>query len=171
MSTPEVLPPERLTDRHDLSAFSNGRHPVLDQWLRETARSSEGLSARTYVTCLADEPNRVVGYYSLSTTLLQRTALPSARLRRGMPEDVPALLIGRLAVDAEFQGVGLGADLLFNALSRCLAAAEIAAARAVIVHAMDDKAAEFYSRYGFMVSLDEPNVLLLPMEYVRAAPF
>jgi hypothetical protein len=92
--------PEPLAPRHDLSRFANGVHASLDEWLRERARQSEGLSARTYVVCTAEEPNRVVGYFSIASAVEQRSALPSARLRRGMPERVPLLLIGRLAVDA-----------------------------------------------------------------------
>jgi predicted N-acetyltransferase YhbS len=169
VSDPEVLPPERLADRHDLSTFRNGRHPALDRWLQDMARKSEGLSARTYVMCLTDEPNRVVGYYSLSALGLHRAVLSSAKLRRGLPEEVPALLIGHLAVDKDYQGVGLGADLLYNALKRCLAVSEMAAARAVVVHVIDDAAAAFYGRYGFIASLPAPNVLILPMEDARAA--
>ena len=71
--------PEPLAARHDLSRFVNGVHPSLDQWLRERARSSEGLSARTYVLCTADERDRVVGYSSISAAVEQRSALPSAK--------------------------------------------------------------------------------------------
>jgi hypothetical protein len=87
--------PEPIASNHDVSRFSNGVHPSLDQWLRERARSSEGLSARTYVVCTTDEPNHVVGYFSISAAVEQRNALPSAKLRRGMPEQVPLMLIGR----------------------------------------------------------------------------
>jgi len=125
----ELRPPEPLTPRHDVSRFSNGVHSSLDQWLHERAHASEGLSARTYVICTADEPARVVGYFSISTAIEQRNALPSAKLRRGMPEQVPLLLIGRLAVDAQWRGRGLGSALLADALRRCLAASEIVGAR------------------------------------------
>jgi len=101
--------PEPLSTTHDCSAFSNGLHPSLDAWLRDRARASEGLSARTYVVCPSDAPGRVVGYFSISTALEQRQALPSAKLRRGMPDAVPLLLIGRLAVDAAWRGRGFGA--------------------------------------------------------------
>jgi len=114
-----VRSPERLGAQHILSAFQNGRHPTLDDWLRNRALASEGLSARTYVVCTIDFPATVVGYYAIST----------ARLRRGMPEQVPLLLIGRLAIDRAFQGRGLGTELLSDALRRCLAASEIAGAR------------------------------------------
>ncbi|WP_245435863.1 hypothetical protein [Mesorhizobium tamadayense] len=84
-----VNPPERLTVGHDVSEFRNGRHPSLDDWLRNRALAGEGLSARTYVVCNADAKDRVIGYYAISTAMEERIALPSARLRRGMPEQVP----------------------------------------------------------------------------------
>jgi GNAT superfamily N-acetyltransferase len=110
----------------------------------------------------------VVGYYAISTAAEQRVALPSAKLRRGMPEQVPLLLLGRLALDKAFHGVGLGAELLADALSRCLAAAEIAGARGVIAHAIDDDAVRFYQRHGFQRSPLGARVMLLPIESVRA---
>ena len=112
---PQPLAPEPLGAKHDISRFSNGVHPSLDQWLRERAPSSEGLSARTYVTCAKNEPTRVVGYFSIAAAVEQRTALTSAKLRRGMPEQVPLLLIGRLAVDVQWRGRGLGSALLADA--------------------------------------------------------
>jgi len=136
--------------------------------LRERARASEGLSARTYVLCPTNEPDRVVGYFSISTAVEQRNALPSAKLRRGMPEQVPLLLIGRLAVDAEWHGRGLGSALLVDALTRCLAASEIVEARGVVAHAIDDAAVGFYERHGFVRSPLGERVMLLPIETVRS---
>lgn len=163
-----VLPPERLGPHHDLASFENGRHPSLDDWLKRRALASEGLSARAYVICDADAPTRVVGYYAIATAMERRTALPSAQLRRGMPEEVPLLLIGRLALDRAWQGLGLGTDLLSDALRRCLAASDIAGARGVIVHAIDDDAAGFYRRHGFLPSPLGEGILLMPIETVRA---
>lgn len=163
-----VRPPERLTAGHDLSVFDNGKHPSLDDWLRHRALASEGLSARTYVICDADAPERVVGYYAISTAMEQRAALPGAKLRRGMPDQVPLLLIGRLAVDRRFQGQGLGTELLADALRRCLAAADIAAARAVIAHAIDDDAVGFYRLHGFLPSPLGPRIMLMPIETMRS---
>ena len=105
---PQLRTPEPLAAKHDVSRFTNGIHASLDQWLRERARSSEALSARTYVICSTEEPDRVVGYFTISAAIEQRNALPSAKLRRGMPQQVPLLLIGRLAVDAEWRGRGRG---------------------------------------------------------------
>src|SRR5205823_11610970 len=134
---------------------------------RERARTSEGLSARTYVVCPASEPNRIVGYFSITTAVEQRNALPSAKLRRGMPDRVPLLLIGRLAVDWEWRGRGLGSALLSDALERCLAASAIAGVRAVIVHAIDKEAVDFYQRHGFVRSPLGEHVMLMPIETVR----
>jgi GNAT superfamily N-acetyltransferase len=164
----EFLAPESLGPDHDRSRFSNEVHPSLDQWLRERARSSEGLSARTYVVCTAAEPLRVAGYFAISTALEERIALPSARLRRGMPAKVPLLLIGRLAVDARFQGKGLGSALLSDALQRCVAASGIVGARGVIAHAIDDAAVRFYEHCGFIRSQLGERVMLMPMETARS---
>jgi GNAT superfamily N-acetyltransferase len=168
MAGARVRAPERLAAQHDVSAFRNGRHPSLDDWLSERALASEGLPARTYVVCNGDSSVRVVGYYAISTAMEQRVALPSAKLRRGMPEQIPLLLIGRLAVDREFQGIGLGTDLLSDALRRCLAASEIAGVRGIIAHAIDSGAVRFYERYGFKSSPLGERIMLMPMDAVRA---
>ncbi|MCV2217712.1 GNAT family N-acetyltransferase [Thauera sp. Sel9] len=167
VSAPLLGRPEPLAPRHDVSRFRNGSHPSLDHWLYEQARRSEGLSARSYVVCPQAQPNRVVGYFSIATALEQRNALPSAKLRQNMPERVPLLLIARLAVDAEWQGQGLGSALLADALCRCLAASEIAGARGVIVHAIDSAAVGFYQAHGFTPSPLGEHVLLMPIETVR----
>ena len=166
-AAPLLRAPEPLSTTHDCSAFSNGLHPSLDAWLRDRARASEGLSARTYVVCLSDVPGRVLGYFSISTALEQRQALPSAKLRRGMPDAVPLLLIGRLAVDAAWRGRGLGSALLADALRRCLAASEIAGVRGVVAHAIDEDAARFYEAHGFVRSPLGERVMLMPIETVR----
>ena len=163
-----VRPPERLRGDHDVSLFRNGRHPSLDEWLRDRALASEGLSARTYVACESKTEKRVVGYYAISTAMEERIALPSAKLRKGMPAQIPLLLIGRLAVDEAYQGMGLGTDLLSDALRRCLAASEIAGIRAVVTHAIDDAAVSFYQRHGFVLSPLGDRVMLMPIETVSA---
>lgn len=163
-----VSAPEKLARHHDVSQFKNGKHGSLDDWLKIRARTSEGLSARTYVICDAKEPARVVGYYAIATAMVRRQGLPSSKLRKGMPEEVPLLLIGRLALDAGYQGQGLGTDLLADALRRCLAAAEIAGARGVIAHAIDDEAKRFYGRHGFLESPVGERTMLMPIETVTA---
>ena len=160
--------PEPLASKHDVARFSNGVHPALDQWLHERALAGEGLSARTYVVCPSHEPTRVVGYFSIAAAVEQRNALPTAKLRRGMPEQVPLLLIGRLAVDAAWRGRGVGSGLLGDALRRCLAASDIAGARGVVAHAIDEPTVGFYERHGFVRSPLGERVMLMPIETVRA---
>src|SRR5207244_3420193 len=115
-----------------------------------------------------DEPNRVLGYFSIAAAVEQRIALPSAKLRRGMPEQVPLLLIGRLAVDGAWRCRGLGSALLADALRRCLAASEIAGVRGVVAHAIDEAALSFYEHHGFVRSPLGERLMLMPIESVRA---
>ncbi len=167
-STGRVSPPERLRSNHDRLSFHNGKHASLDEWLRNRALAGEVLSARTYVVCAGDAPNRVVAYYAISTAMEQRIALPNATLRRGKPEQVPLLLIGRLAIDERYRGKGLGTDLLRDALRRCLAAADIVGARGVIAHGIDEEATGFYRHHGFSVCPLGERIMLMPIETVRA---
>ena len=101
MPQPLVTEPVPLRADHLVNDFSCQAHEALDQWLRERALTSEGLSARTYVICAHDEPQRVVGYYTITTAQEHRAVLPSAKPRKGQPDRVPLLLIARLAVDAQ----------------------------------------------------------------------
>jgi GNAT superfamily N-acetyltransferase len=167
MMKPQILPPERLSAQHDFSSFRNGEHPSLDDWLRDRALACEGLSARTYVVCAARSPTQVVGYYAITTAMEQRVSLPNAKLRRGMPEQIPLLLIGRLALDHGYHGIGLGTDLLSDALRRCLYASEIAGVRGVVVHAIDDYAAGFYRRHGLGASPRGGRTGMMPIAVVR----
>lgn len=163
-----VTAPAPLQPHHDTSSFRNGRHESLDEWLSRRALASEGLSARTYVICDAAFPDHVVGYYAISTAMERRIALPSAKLRRGMPDQVPLLLIGRLALDQAWQARGLGSEMLSDALRRCLAVSAIVGARGVVAHAIDDVAADFYLRHGFVRGVIGQRVMLMPMESLAA---
>ncbi len=167
-AAPDLIPPERLRSDHDLASFKNGRHQSLDHWLKERALQSEGLSARCYVLCRKSPALQVVGYYAIATAKEQRATLPSARLRRQMPDEVPLMLIGRLALDASLQGQGLGTFLLIDAIRRCLAVAEIAGVRAIVAHAIDDDAAAFYQRHGFVPTSIGTRAMVLPIETARA---
>ena len=162
-----MLAPVHLASGHQVAQFANGRHPVLDQWLHHRACGAEGLTARTYVTVPQAIPERVVGYHCILAAMATRAALPSAKLRKAMPDDIPLLLIGRLAVDADWQGRGIGSALLVDAVQRCLAASQVIGARAVVAHAIDEDAAGFYERHGFVRSPLGERVMLLPMETAR----
>lgn len=162
---PALTPPGPLTAAHDVSNFDCGK-PVLSDWLRSRAQKNEGRGgSRTYVVCAS---NKVVGYYALSAGAVSRENAPSP-LARNRPDPVPALLIGRLAVDTPYQGQRLGAGLLKDALLRCLNASREIGAAAVLVHALDDEAVAFYLQYGFKSFASEPRTLYLPIAHIAAA--
>jgi GNAT superfamily N-acetyltransferase len=111
--------PAPLAAEHDLEQFSSGT-PPLDEWLKRRARQNEaGGASRTYV--IADG-RRIVGYYSLAAGSVLHTAA-TGRVRRNMPDPVPAALLGRLAIDKAWQGRGLGSALLRDAVLRVIGAA------------------------------------------------
>jgi len=160
-----LTPPQPIAPDHDLSRFDSGR-PVLDDWLRQRAiRNERAGSSRTYVVC---DASRVVGYYCLATGAVDIARAPG-RVRRNMPDPIPVMLMGRLAVDRTAQGTGLGRALLKDAILRTLKAADIAGMRALLVHALDDHAAGFYRHNGFLVSPIDPLVLMLPLDTARKA--
>jgi GNAT superfamily N-acetyltransferase len=149
--------PRPLAPDDDLDSFFCGVAP-LDDWLKRRARRNEAEGAsRTFVCCAG---KRVAAYYSLAAASLLREAATGA-VRRNMPEPVPAVLIGRLAVDRQWQGRGLGADLLRDAVLRIVGAAEIVGARAILVHAISDAAKAFYERHGFHASPVDPLTLMV----------
>jgi len=159
-----LTPPEKLNAHHDLTQFSCGE-PSLDHWLRNRALQNEKTGAsRTYVVCAG---GCVVGYYALAAGAVAHTEATS-RAKRNMPDPVPVILIGRLAIDSRFQGRGVGADLLRDAVLRTLQAAEIAGIRAILVSAISPDAKKFYEKYGFVSSPANPQTLMITVtEAVR----
>ena len=156
-------PPEPLASHHDISQFSSGV-PTLDAWLRGKARLNEARGgARTYVACDGD---RVAGFYSLAASAVERRRV-SSRIGRNMPDPIPVILLGQLAVDEAYRGRRLGSDLLVDAVGRSLAAAGTVGARAVIVQAVDERARAFYERFGFRpFSEREPLMLAIRMSEI-----
>lgn len=152
-----ISPPHRLRADHDLTQFSCGE-PSLDRWLRNRAHQNESSGAsRTYVVCAGD---RVVGYYALAAGAAAHTEALT-RVKRNIPDPIPVILIGRLAIDSRFQGRGIGADLLRDAVLRTLQAAEIAGIRAILVSAISENARRFYERFGFISSPANPQTLMI----------
>ncbi len=149
--------PEHLTAKHDLVEFDCGV-AELDDWLRRRALANEESGAsRTYVVCAE---GRVVAYYALASGGVAQAAAPG-RVRRNMPDPVPVMILGRLAVDRAWQGRGVGPGLLRDAIVRTLQAAEIGGIRAVLVHAISDDARRFYERCGFIASPIDPMTLMI----------
>jgi GNAT superfamily N-acetyltransferase len=160
-----VSAPELLAPGHEVAAFCCGE-AVLDDWLRRRALANQRNGAsRTYVV-LAEE--RVAGYYALAAGAVA-TAEATGRARRNMPDPIPVMVLGRLAVDRAFQGLGLGQDLLRDAIFRTLAAADLVGIRAMVVHALNDRAASFYARAGFAPTPIRPNAMMLVLADARLA--
>lgn len=150
MSTEEIRRVERLSLAHHPEPFESGV-AELDRWLRSSAHIAGAAgTAATYVLCRG---NRVVGYYALAMSAVVHAGAPS-RLRRGMPDPVPVVLLARLAVARTEQHSGLGGHLLIDALRRCVRGGCEFGARAVVVDAIDERAAAFYRHFGFR-DLDE----------------
>jgi GNAT superfamily N-acetyltransferase len=153
----EIGAPERLSAGHDLSGFDCGES-ALDEWLRRRALQNESNGAsRTYVVGVG---LKVVGYYTLAHGAAVHAEAPG-RVRRNMPDPVPAMLLGRLAVDRVFQGRKIGAGLLCDAVLRTIQAAEIAGIRAILVHAISPAAKRFYESYGFVSSPVDPLTVMI----------
>jgi GNAT superfamily N-acetyltransferase len=160
-----LSPPVPLTVDHDLSAFDCGE-PVLNDWLRHRALKNESRFSRTYVACIG---NQVAAYCCISAGAVERAAAPG-RLRRNAPDSIPVSVIGRLAVSRDHAGKGLGADMLADALRRIAVASQSIGMGAVLVHAKDDAAKQFYMKCAeFMEYPADSRTLFLPIETVVAA--
>jgi GNAT superfamily N-acetyltransferase len=156
--------PRPIRADDDLSSFDCGQE-LLNDWLRQQALKSEGNSARSYVL---RDGRRVVGYYCLATGAAARASVPR-KLRHDLPDPVPAMILGRLAIDKDYQRKGIGSALLKDALQRCLQVSGQVGVRAVLVHAIDDAARNFYAAYGFIEFPAGTRTLCLPMELVSKA--
>lgn len=161
----ELSAPQLLTSDHDTTAFDCGEQ-VLNEWLHRHALKNQTTGAsRAYVVTTTGQ--RVVGYYALATGSVNAKDAPG-RVRRNMPNPIPVMILGRLAIDQRWQGRGLGKGLLQDAILRTLQAADIAGIRALLVHALHDQAAAFYQNAGFLSSPLHEHTLMLLLKDIRA---
>lgn len=152
-----VTAPALLTEQHVLEPFDCGNE-VLDDWLRRRAMKNQHLNAsRTFVICL-EGTLRVVGYYSIATGSVSHVDLGRS-LRQNMPDPVPVVLLGRLAVDVCTQGHNFGKWLLNDAVIRVSNLADQVGIKAVMVHAINEQAKAFYEYFGFVESPVAANTL------------
>jgi predicted N-acetyltransferase YhbS len=153
LSAAPLRPVEALREDDRVDDFASGVD-ALDRWLRHSARTAAAAgTAATYVLCRGDH---VVGYHALAMSSVARVAA-RGRLRPGMPDPVPVVLLARLALDRAEHRTGLGGDLLIDALRRCVRGAREFGARAVVVDALDEDAAAFYRHFGFL-ELEGPRL-------------
>ena len=144
-----MLIPALLSTEHQTSTFDSGE-TELDTWLRSEglAAQKKGTSRVFVLTEDTDPDGRVLAYYTLSAYIIERDALPR-RLGRGMPAQLPAVLLGKLAVDASRQGDGLGGQVLTEATARAVHLSQDVGFRYLVVDALHEKAAAFYEHHGF----------------------
>jgi len=166
---PSYSAPTPITPAHRIEAFACGKAP-LDEWLKAHALDNEGKASRTYVvTALTGEDaGAVVAYYTLAYGSVAREEV-TRKIRHGLPNPVPVMVLGRLAVDVRHAGKGLGPSLLREAMQRSLEASAIAGMRALLVHALDDDAVSFYAKFGFQIFPSGSRTLFLPVETIRAS--
>lgn len=154
-----ITKPEPIKSKHVTSRFCCGIDS-LDHWLKSRALKNEKINAsRTYVVC---DEHRVAGYYCLATGSIEHSESPS-KVKRNMPSPIPIMILGRLAVDLEYQDQKIGKGLLKDAVLRTILISEQVGIKAMLVHAINDSARYFYKAHGFIESPNDPMKLLLPI--------
>lgn len=158
--------PEPLNAAHNVSEFFCGK-PTLDNWLKTHAlpNQQKGFAA----VLVIHEAGRVVGYNGLAPTVVVPAILPRSIRSGQSPDPVPCLLLGQLATDQAWTGQGIGTGLVKHALQRCVQAAALIGGRALMVNAVDDGAAEFWRRRGFIPSKDDALVLFRSIADIAAS--
>lgn len=158
--------PELLNAVHDVSAFCCGKSS-LDHWLKTRALSNQQKGFTAVI--VVHEAGQVAGYYGLSPTSVVPAILPRA-IRTGQPPDpVPCFLLGQLATDIKWAGRGIGTGLVKHALQRCVQAAILIGGRALMVNAIDEEAAAFWRRRGFLPSKEDPLILFRSIADIAAS--
>ena len=159
-----VEAPQPIKPDHQLSDFDSG-NSELDDWLKKRALKNEDTGAsRTYVVTVGQ---KVIAYYCLANgSVLNTTAL--GKVRRNMPDPIPVMVIGRLAVDSNWQEKGIGRALVRDAVLRTLQASAIAGIRAILVHAISKEAKQFYEKCGFTSTAIAPMTLMVTIADAKA---
>ncbi|MEI2778587.1 MAG: GNAT family N-acetyltransferase [Tetrasphaera sp.] len=161
-----VSRPRKLSARDLVEEFRSGA-PELDEWL--VKYGWENLRANNAVTYVTTMNDRVVGYYAISVGGVELTGVPSALKKGTRPDPLPVIVLARLAVDLSLAGQGIGAGLLRNALERAAQLSQTVGAAALLVHARDDTARDFYLRNGdFIASPLAEFQLMVSMKALRS---
>ena len=154
-----------ITATHNTTSFNCGNN-TLNEWLQQRSIKNENSSAsRTFVVC---EDNTVIGYYSLAVGAVARDE-SSGKIRRNMPEPIPVMVLGRLAVDSNWQGKHIGVGMLKDAIQRTIIVAQQAGVRAILVHAISNEAKSFYQHWGFHKSPTNDMTLMISLNEAKRA--
>ncbi len=160
----DLVAPQPLTSEHRCTDFSCGES-VLDEWIKRRAMANQVSGAsRTFV--VADKEQRVYGYYAMAAGAVSHQ-FATGGVRRNMPDPVPVMVLARLAVDSQAQGIKLGGSLLQDAVNRAVNVAQNTGVRALLVHALHERAKLFYEYYGFQASTADPLVLMLRLSHAK----
>lgn len=156
--------PQPLTATHILDGFACGE-PSLDDWLKRRAMTNQ-LSGASRTFVVTGQDGQVHGYYAMAAGAVSHQ-IATNRVRRNMPDPVPVIVLARLAIDRRAQGLELGAALLQDAVNRAVAVSQNAGVRALLVHALHDRAKRFYEHFGFQESPHHPLTLMLRLNAVK----
>lgn len=160
----DLSSPALISAGHDSDDFCSTEQS-LDEWLKKRALKNQILGAsRCFVIC---NSKKIIGYYSLSAGAISHDAVPRS-MRRNMPNPLPVLLLGRLAIDKNYHNKGLGSALLRDAMIRAVSVANEAGVFAILVHALSEQAKRFYLSRGFVESPLQPMTLMMTLETVRS---
>ncbi len=161
----QLSEPVPLAASHVLGPFACGE-ASLDEWLKRRALANQ-LSGASRTFVVADQDSRVYGYYAMAAGAVAHQEATSG-VRRNMPDPVPVMVLARLAVDHQAQGLQLGAALLQDAVARAVHVSQNAGVRALLVHALNERAKAFYEHHGFQQSPLHPMTLMLRLGSVGA---
>ncbi|RDH43712.1 GNAT family N-acetyltransferase [Zooshikella ganghwensis] len=152
----EISAPVPLSADHQVEQFDCGVASLNDFLKKRAIKNEKQGASRTFVVCNDDQ---VIGYYSLATGSILHKDAPG-KVRRNMPDPIPAMVLGRLAVDQSYKSFGLGKGLLKDAILRTVKAAQHAGIKVLLVHAISEEAKAFYEKNGFLISPLDPMLLM-----------
>jgi len=161
----KLTAPELMAEHHDPAAFASG-DASLDVWLQRCAMKNQKTGAsRTFVVC--DAAGRVQAYYALASSVLA-VSEATGKFKRNMPDPIPVVVLGRLAVDLGLQGQGIGRALVRDAALRVVQSAHLIGIRGMLIHAISTDAKNFYERLGFDVSPMDAMMLMATLADLQA---
>lgn len=159
-----LTPPTPISSEHSLTDFCSGESS-LDEWLKKRSLKNQASGASRCFVLTNKEI--VIAYYSLSAGVISRENAPKSA-QRNMPDPLPVLLLGRLAVDKKYHNQGLGSALLRDAMMRSVNVANNTGVFAIIIHALSDSARQFYLSRGFVQSPLQPMTLMMTTQTIRS---